>query len=306
MSSSNSKKNSPPHPAPAADASAAPLAKPPRAAKFPSSESQPRRKSKPLIPIFVQPLGRSSFLTVRDRKRVIEKLPSIARKVPATGSGMFETIDKDALPPQPPAPPPSDGQLHVDCGAPIPNNYGMDRLCALVRSPHWIFVYWDLSGGQLERLRFKYSGDVVDQARWVLRVEATPHVSPRLVDIDVRASCGYVRVAPDCRYCVELGFFTPEGHYESVCRSREVVTPREGLSRVVDERWMVVREDLEKLLQAGGSAAWLEVIAGASERLALHARADYPRAAAFFSGRLVSQQKLEGLSQSDPSSTPPP
>ncbi len=159
----------------------------------------------------------------------------------------------------------------------------MDRVVALVRDPHWLFIYWELKGGLLERLRFKFTSEVVDQARWALRVDAMPFSQRAIVDISLKADHWYLRVAPEGCYLVELGFFNPEGHFEPLCRSAEVHTPRCSPAAVLDERWGVAKEDLERLLSAGGATK--QEMTGGSEGAAAFRRLDPPRAAAFFSGR---------------------
>ncbi|MBI3830076.1 MAG: DUF4912 domain-containing protein [Planctomycetes bacterium] len=229
--------------------------------------------------------GRNGFLTVRDRNEFVEELPSL-KEFPETEVSEAPVVDAEAIPPPAPPPPPPEPQASglIDRGLPIPDHYGMDRVQALVRDPYWVFVYWELKGGVLERLRFKYSGDVMAQARWVLKVDAPLAQQTQVVDIDLRTPGWYLKVVPGNRYRVELGCFTPDGVYEAICASREVATPSVGISPVVSESWMVHREDLENLLQAGG-AVWSQWLGGASERAPGLVRTDFPRAAAFFSGR---------------------
>lgn len=256
---------------------------------------EPRAKkptAKPFVPSAesaqaVKNPGRNGFLTVRDRNELVEELPSL-KEFPAPEADEIEkpVVDAEAVPPPAPPPPPPEPQASglIDRGLPIPDHYGMDRVQALVRDPHWVFVYWELKGGVLERLRFKYSGDVMAQARWVLKIDAPLAQQTQIVDIDLRTPGWYLKVAPGNRYRVELGCFTPDGVYEPICASREVATPSVGISPVVSESWMVHREDLENLLQAGG-AVWSQWLGGASERAPGLVRTDFPRAAAFFSGR---------------------
>lgn len=227
-------------------------------------ESAPRKKlAPPPLP------GRDTVRSTEERLRVLEKLPSLVQN-----PMHFEAGDPDAgpavdidAPPEPPAlevpepkaelAPPAQEEpkplAMVDRGLPIPVQYPLDRVVALVRDPHWIFVYWDLGGGRLERLRFKYSNEVVDQARWVLRVESVRQHQVRDVDIDVRARQWYLKVASGEHFRIVLGFYPPEGDFEPVCRSGEVVTPKDEVSPVANEAWMVEREDLRKLVTAAGA-----------------------------------------------------
>jgi hypothetical protein len=231
-----------------------------------AGESAPRKKlSPPPIP------DRDTVRSIEDRRRLLEELPSLVQN-----PMHFEAGDPDAgpavdidAPPEPPArevpepkaePVPAPALQEepkplamVDRGLPIPVQYALDRVVPLVRDPHWIFVYWDLGGGRLERLRFKYSNEVVDQARWVLRVESVRPHQVRDVDVDVRAKQWYLKVASGEHFRIVLGFYPPEGDFEAVCRSGDVVTPTDEVSPVANEAWMVEREDLRKLVTAAGA-----------------------------------------------------
>ncbi|MCK6471072.1 MAG: DUF4912 domain-containing protein [Planctomycetes bacterium] len=230
----------------------------------PAGESAPRKKlAPPPIP------DRDTVRSIEERLRLLEELPSLVQN-----PMHFEAGDPDAgpavdidAPPEPPAlevpEPKAEPEAAVqeepkplamvDRGLPIPVQYPLDRVVPLVRDPHWIFVYWDLGGGRLERLRFKYSNEVVDQARWVLRVESVRQHQVRDVDVDVRARQWYLKVASGEHFRIVLGFYPPEGDFEPVCKSGEVVTPKDAVSPVANEAWMVEREDLRRLVTAAGA-----------------------------------------------------
>lgn len=235
------------------------------------------------------------LLTEQERRQTLDQLPSLGKNAPVLepagpprsgASGLV--VDAGALPPPAPLPPlePAAGDVPVDRGLPIPDQYGLDRVVALVRDPHWLFVYWELKGGLLERLRFQYTSEVVDQARWALRVDAMPFSQRTIVDIDLQARHWYLRVAPEGCYRIELGFFNPDGNFETLCRSGEIHTPRNAPAAVLDECWGVAKEDLERLLRAGGAVLQADSGTGGAEGVgSAFQRLDPPRAAAFFSGR---------------------
>lgn len=236
----------------------------------------------------IRPPTRDEQRDAAERSLVLAGLPSLAEHpVPdlEAAERAQPVVDLEAAPP--PAPPPwpePDG--FVDRGLPIPEQYGMDRVVALVRDPQWLYVYWELSGGALERVRFQYSQHVVDDARWALRVHATPRFTPRVVDIDRDAGNWYLRVAPEGRYRIELGFYTPDGNFTALCASAEVQTPSGTVSPLSDERWMVRKRDLEALLTAGGLDLQPEAAPGSSgsEQVMQFQRMEHPRAGALFSG----------------------
>lgn len=233
---------------------------------------------------------RESVRTVAERLEKLDTLPSLLVSTPDTASKITR-VDMNAPPPAPIAPPPPEptASEFVDRGAPIPNHYGMDRIAALPRDPYWVYVYWELKGGILDRLRFQHSAEVIDNSRWVLRVR-TPGVERHyLVDIDLRAGQWYLKVAPDSRLRIDLGFMDQHGDFVLVLSANDTATPRPGVSDIVDERWLIVRSELEKLLGASTDALAILDAVGSSSGPRL-ARSEKPRAAALFSGTVVNRE----------------
>jgi hypothetical protein len=236
---------------------------------------------------------RESVRTVAERLEKLDALPSLLDSTPDTASKITR-VDTNSPPPAPIAPPPPEptASEFIDRGAPIPNHYGMDRIAALPRDPYWVYVYWELKGGILDRLRFQHSAEVIDNSRWVLRVR-TPGVERHyLVDIDLRAGQWYLKVAPDSRLRIDLGFMDQHGDFVLVLSANDTATPRPGVSDIVDERWLIVRSELEKLLGAGTDALAILDAVGSSSGPRL-ARSEKPRAAALFSGTVVRREQNE-------------
>ncbi|MCY3023943.1 MAG: DUF4912 domain-containing protein, partial [Planctomycetota bacterium] len=204
----------------------------------------------------------------------------------------------------------------VDRGAPIPEQYGVDRLVVLPRDPDWVFVYWELSGRLWERLRRQHPPEALDESRWVLRVHTLheapcfsaangdparePAVAasqtmggPYLVNVDVSAGQWYLRTASDTRLVVELGFVHQDGAFVGVLRGNEASTPRPRSSNVVDERWAIQRAELEVLLRASGAAEFCARATGGpgSESAPRFLRSEQPRALGLFSSYLAEMER---------------
>jgi hypothetical protein len=228
--------------------------------------------------------NRDSVRTVDDRLKALGELPSL-KNTTAAVVVREKVVDADARPPQPAPefkePTPS---TFVDRGAPIPEHYGMDRLVNLPRDPHWILSYWELRGGVLDRLRFIHSAEVIDNSRWVLRIRAARELYEYYVDVDLRAAQWYLKVSPDTRLLIDLGFIDQHSVFNCVLRGNEVTTPRSGVSDVTDERWAILREDLEKLLKVGGADP---SIAPSSDSAPRFSRTEQPRAIGLFSGTIA-------------------
>jgi uncharacterized protein len=241
-----------------------------------SDDNEGDRNIAPKVPT------RESVRTVDERLSELGDLPSLKKAQPESSVRAERLVDADARPPRSAPefkePVPS---TFVDRGAPIPEHYGMDRLVNLPRDPHWVFSYWELRGGILDRLRFGHSAEVIDNARWVLRVRAAREMREYFVDVDLRAGQWYLKVSSDTRMLIDLGFIDQHGTFNCVLRGNEVTTPRSGVSDVTDERWAILREDLEKLLKVGGADS---SIAPSSDSAPRFSRTEQPRAIGLFSG----------------------
>ncbi len=235
---------------------------------------------------------RGVLVTLDERLKVLEKLPSLATP-PELDSEMV-TAPERAPRPSVPAPLPEEptpSEL-IDRGSPIPENYGMDRLAAFPRDPQWLFVYWELQGGAIDRLRFHHSAEIIDNARWVLRVRAGGDARATFVDIDLRIGQWYLHVTPATTFVIDMGLINQQGHFVEVLKGKEVSTPSAGVSSICDERWVILRDELEKLLKASGVSPELLSPQPGSERPALP-RSELPRAIGIFSSYLLQQQGTE-------------
>ena len=86
-------------------------------------------------------------------------------------TSMRSTTPKLTSPTRSAVVPPESTETYIDRGRAVPDTYGDDRLVAFVRDPHWIFVYWELDGEGLARLRDLLGADACEHAQWVLRLD---------------------------------------------------------------------------------------------------------------------------------------
>lgn len=119
---------------------------------------------------------------------------------------------------------------------PFPDRYGVDQITLMVKDPHWVYTYWELTGQKLAALRKERGQKFIEQARRMLRVyDLTSGGDPgravgRFWDILVgdHDDHWYIEVGvPDHRYVVEIGAVTPAGEFITLARSNEVITPRD-------------------------------------------------------------------------------
>ena len=150
-----------------------------------------------------------------------------------------------------PMPPPVD----------LPTRYGVDRLAVLVRDPWWVYAWWELTAGNLTDGRQMMGAD----AALVLRVydvsailwDGTNHHSHFDVGIEDHAGCWYLELGkPGASFLAEIGLRAPDGRFLALVRSNAVSLPRDGVSDVVDEEWMVLGEAERELFERAGGGSF--------------------------------------------------
>jgi uncharacterized protein len=143
---------------------------------------------------------------------------------------------------------------------PWQDRYGDNRCVLMIRDPYWCFVYWDLSSDRHDEIRKETQ---INEAKFVLRINDVTDIefdgnnAHRTMDIEVSTEAinWYINVwAADRSYCVDLGLLYSDGHIVVLARSNVVATPRDSVSPVVDEEWMVVDETFDQLYQTAGAA----------------------------------------------------
>lgn len=142
----------------------------------------------------------------------------------------------------------------------LPNGYGHDRIVLMVRDPYWLQAYWEITNAAVDRaqaaLREEWHG-----AKPTLRVldvtseDTTSSVESHVGDIEVvgGANNWYINVSdPPRSFRVDIGYLTRQGRFFALAHSNVVNTPRAGLSDVIDENWVSVQEQFEKIYAMAG------------------------------------------------------
>jgi len=135
----------------------------------------------------------------------------------------------------------------------FPLAYGDNRIVLLVRDPHWIYSYWELTENKYKEVRGILGSDF-ERSKEILRVYDST-VQP-WKSFDITVSYGtrnwYINVPTSNRtYIVDIGFLSPDGRFIAMARSNAVTTPRDGMSDIIDEEWMVVDFDRIYALSGG-------------------------------------------------------
>jgi len=142
----------------------------------------------------------------------------------------------------------------------LPKAYGEDRITAMVRDPYWMFAYWEVTPESSKRARSEL-GEEAEGSRTTIRVydisgiDFTGQNAHSHFDIEVTGGADnwYINTGwPNRSYCVDIGLLGPRGSYRTIARSNAVHMPRATMSEEVDERWMSLEEEFERIYALSG------------------------------------------------------
>jgi len=146
----------------------------------------------------------------------------------------------------------------VDTGAPLPENYGETRIVLLPRDPNWMFTYWEITEQSAKDIKNKYGENIFVTAQSIIRMNEinAQNLQPiRFVDIAVSLDARNWYLRSDKQgtsWFVELGLKTADGRFILIAKSNLVTLPMGSVSDILDEKWVSIKEDLEKMLKASG------------------------------------------------------
>ncbi len=140
----------------------------------------------------------------------------------------------------------------------IPAGYDIDRIVAMVRDPHWIFSYWEITEERYRELEEAFGREWPD-CKMVLRVfdrTTEPHTH---FDIEIvgGARNWYIHVSPERRYQIAIGAMGPGGKFVEAALSNVVETPPEGASNVIDDRWLIPDDMFARIFAESGGYGFL-------------------------------------------------
>lgn len=113
----------------------------------------------------------------------------------------------------------------------MPAKCGQDRLTLLVKDPHWLYVYWEISETRKNLMLQDFGMDLLERSIPVLKVINISKNECFYVRINEFSNSWYLNV-PDsnCLYMVEIGRRISENFFISILNSNSIVTPGESLS----------------------------------------------------------------------------
>ena len=165
-------------------------------------------------------------------------------------------------------------QKDIHAEADIPAGYGKTESFLLPKDPAWLFLFWEITAGTFDFIKGQYGEETLKNARTVIRLHDVTGVamfdgnnSVRYYDMPVifEARSWYINAPESGRsYVADLGYITADGRFILVSRSNATALPPGKVSDIIDDKWMIVEGDFQKLLKLSG-ADYIGM--GASERM---------------------------------------
>ena len=136
----------------------------------------------------------------------------------------------------------------------LPQHYGTHRLVLMIIDPTHVFAYWEFLGEHFEQVRAGQMGDMVLRLYDVTDIHFNGgnawHHDDHYVGM---ASSWYLSTgAADRSVVAELGWMTHAGEFRPLLRSNVVRTPSDRPSNRMDEEWMVVESDFDRIYALSG------------------------------------------------------
>ncbi|MHB8843762.1 MAG: DUF4912 domain-containing protein [Nitrospirota bacterium] len=141
----------------------------------------------------------------------------------------------------------------------LPHEYGSERMALMARDPFMAFSYWELPQDRLDKEKawFGWDSKLCVRVYDVTGVQFNGTNAAAYFDQEVydRVGSWYFDLGrPTHSFCADLGLLAPNGRFLTLVRSNMVVMPRDGVSDVLDEEWMLVDEEFMKLYGIPGTS----------------------------------------------------
>ncbi|HEY3346201.1 MAG TPA: DUF4912 domain-containing protein [Nitrospirota bacterium] len=145
----------------------------------------------------------------------------------------------------------------------LPASYGDDEITLLVRDPHWGFAFWEVTQQKLDDMRASLGEDGRD-AHLALRLyditginfngfNANTHYDTGIFE---RVGNWYLNTGnPGGTFVTDVGLKTPNGVFITLARSNAIDMPRDTVSEVLDEEWLLPEEIAQRIFALSGGTA---------------------------------------------------
>lgn len=140
----------------------------------------------------------------------------------------------------------------------LPHEYGGERMALLARDPYMAMGYWELPQARLEKEKawFGWDSKLCIRVYDVTGIQFDGSNAAAFFDQEVyeRVGSWYFDFGrPTHSFCADLGLMAPNGRFLTLVRSNRVTMPRDVVSDVLDEEWMLLDEEFMKLYGVPGA-----------------------------------------------------
>ncbi len=135
----------------------------------------------------------------------------------------------------------------------LPLSYQDVRLTLLVRDPEWLYAYWEIASERWDAIRRIYGEQVNEDNIYIRLVDLEDPLC--CLDIPVKSLIGdwHIQVnKPNTPFYGILGLLTTFG-FIPITVSNTVTTPRNDISPLGDEDWMIVSDDELRIIKRIGA-----------------------------------------------------
>jgi hypothetical protein len=134
-----------------------------------------------------------------------------------------------------------------------------DRIVAMVRGPHWIHAFWEITSASIVRARAALGQEwhAAKPTLRVLQLENSLQASPservvRAIEVHGGVKNWFIDIRDPLRCRVEIGYLTPHGRFHALARSNAVNVPGGSQSDTLDTHWGDIASDCEKIYSLSG------------------------------------------------------
>ncbi len=134
----------------------------------------------------------------------------------------------------------------------LPRGYNEEGITLMSRDPFVAYAYWEATQARIEREKawFGWDSGLCVRIYDITGVQFDGRNAIGYFDQEVEERVGnwyfdFGRQAHS--FCADIGLLSPEGRFLTIARSNYITMPRNSVSDVIDEEWMIVEEDFWKL-----------------------------------------------------------
>lgn len=152
-----------------------------------------------------------------------------------------------------PVPPASSQEAYRE----LPAGYGEDQITIMPRDPQVAYAYWEVTPARLEREKqwFGWDSTLCVRVYDITGVQFNGNNAQGYYDQEISDRIGswYFGIdRPGHSLAADIGLRTPNGRFLTLARSNFITMPRDGMSDVIDEEWMITEEEFWKIYGIGG------------------------------------------------------